>query len=94
MNEIIRDLAHIAHVEIFTPKLEESTRFFHEIMGMYISAVDGDSVYLRAYDDYEHHTLKLTANKHAGMKHFAWRTQSAEALARRVAAIEKSGYGI
>jgi catechol 2,3-dioxygenase len=94
MNGIIRDLAHIAHAEIFTPKLDESTRFFHEIMGMYISGVEGNSVYLRAYDDYEQHTLKLTAHKHPGMKHFAWRTQSPEALARRVAAIEKSGYGI
>src|SRR5437773_2307677 len=27
----------------------------------------GDSVYLRAWDDYEHHTLKLTASKVAGI---------------------------
>ena len=94
MSLIIRDLAHIAHVELFTPKLDASTRFFHEVMGMYISAIKGDSVYLRAYDDYEHHTLKLTANKYPGMKHFAWRTQSTEALQRRVTAIEKTGLGI
>lgn len=94
MSEFIRDLAHIAHVELFTPKLEESTRFFHEILGMYISDVKDDSVYLRAYDDYEHHTVKLTANKYPGMKHFAWRTQNQQALERRVTAIEKSNYGI
>ncbi|CAH0994665.1 Manganese-dependent 2,3-dihydroxybiphenyl 1,2-dioxygenase [Emticicia aquatica] len=94
MQATIWDLAHVAHVELFTPKLEESTRFFTEIMGMSISDVKNDSVYLRAYDDYEHHTLKLTAHKHAGMKHFAWRAKSQEALMRRVAAIEKSGYGI
>ncbi len=94
MSEVIRDLAHIAHVEIFTPKLDESIRFFHEIMGMYISDVKGDSVYLRAYDDYEHHTVKLTANKYPGMKHFAWRTQSQQALERRVTAIEKTNNGI
>ncbi len=98
MNEPFRepiwDLAHLAHVEMLTPKLDESTRFFTEIMGMSISAVQGDSVYLRAYDDYEHHTLKLTASSQPGMRHYAWRTRSPQALARRVAAVEQTPYGI
>lgn len=94
MNEIIWDIAHLAHVEILTPKLDESTRFFTEIMGMSITATLGDSVYLRAYDDYEHHTLKLTANKQAGMRHFAWRARSQRCLANRVAAIKSTGLGI
>jgi catechol 2,3-dioxygenase len=94
MSEPIRDIAHIAHVELYTPKLEESVHFFHDIMSLQISAEKNGSVYLRAYDDYEHHTLKLTPHKHAGMKHYAWRTQSKEALQRRVAAIEKTNLGI
>jgi catechol 2,3-dioxygenase len=92
--EIIWDIAHLAHVELYTPKLDESTRFFTDIMGMSITEIKGDSVYLRAYDDYEHHTLKLTAHKHAGMKHFAWRARSEQALMRRVKAIEATGLGI
>ena len=59
--EPIWDVAHLAHVEMLTPKLDESLKFFVEIMGMSITAEQGDSYYLRAYDDYEHHTLKLTA---------------------------------
>ena len=94
MNNVIWDIAHLAHVELLTPKLDESTRFFTEIMGMSISDIQGNSVYLRAYDDYEHHTLKLTAHKHAAMGHFAWRAMSQKALDRRVAAIEKTGQGI
>ena len=42
-------------------------------MGMTESGRRGDSVYLRGWDDYEHHTLKLTAAKVAGMGHFAFR---------------------
>lgn len=98
MNQPIRDtiwdLAHLGHVEMLTPRLDESTRFFTDIMGMSISAAVGDSVYLRAYDDYEHHTLKLTASPQPGMRHFAWRARSPQALARRVAAIEATGLGI
>ena len=88
------DIAHLAHVELLTPKLEESTRFFTEIMGMKITETKNDSIYLRAYDDYEHHSLQLTAHKHAGMGHFAWRARSEAALQRRVKSIEASGFGI
>jgi catechol 2,3-dioxygenase len=93
MKEVIWDIAHLAHVELLTPKLDASVRFFTEIMGMSISETKENSVYLRAYDDYEHHTLKLTAHKHAGLGHFAWRARSQKALERRVKAIEKSGFG-
>lgn len=94
MKDITWDIAHIAHVELMTPKLEESTRFFTEIMGMYISDTKGDSVYLRAYDDYEHHTLKLTAHQYADLGHYAWRLRSKEILDAKVKAIEKTGAGI
>ncbi len=59
--EPIHDIAHLAHVELLTPKLEESTRFFVEVMGMVESDRKDDSVYLRGWDDYEHHSLQLTA---------------------------------
>ena len=94
MNNIAWELAHLAHVELLTPKLDESIRFFHEVLGMYITDIRGDSTYLRAYDDYEHHTLKLTAHKHSGMGHFAWRTRSRESLDARVKAIEATDLGI
>jgi catechol 2,3-dioxygenase len=87
------DLAHMAHVELLTPKPEDSLRFFIDVMGMTESGRRGDSVYLRGWDDYEFHTLKLTAAKIAGMGHFAYRATSPEALQRRAAAIEKSGRG-
>ena len=53
----------------------------------------GQSVYLRGWDDYERHTLKLTEAKVAGMGHFAYRATSPEALQHRVGIIEKSGLG-
>jgi catechol 2,3-dioxygenase len=91
--EPIWDIAHLAHVELLTPKLDESIRFFTDIMGMSVTAEQGDSAYLRAYDDYEHHTLKLTAAGLPGMGHYAWRARSPQALQRRVAAIEATGLG-
>ena len=87
------DVAHLGHLEILTPKPEDSLHFFVNVMGMTESGREGDSVYLRGWDDYEFHTLKLTASKVAGLGHFAFRASSPEALERRVAIIEKAGYG-
>ena len=87
------DLAHLAHVELLTPKPDESLHFFVNVLGMTESARRGESVYLRGWDDYEHHTLKLTASKAAGMGHFAFRASSPQALERRAGIIEKAGYG-
>ena len=46
------DVAHLGHLELLTPKPEESLRFFTDVLGMTESGREGDSVYLRAYDDY------------------------------------------
>ena len=45
--EPIHDIAHLGHVELLTPKFEESRRFFIDIMGMTQSGEKDGSVYLR-----------------------------------------------
>ena len=88
------DIAHLGHVELFTNKPQESLDFFVDIFGLTESGREGDSVYLRAWDDYEFHTLKLTASKTTGVGHVGYRASSEAALLRRVAAIEAMGAGI
>jgi catechol 2,3-dioxygenase len=92
--EPVFDIAHLGHVEMYTNKFEESLDFFTRIYGLTESGRDGDSAYLRAFDDYEFHTLKLTRHHTTGIGHVAYRTSSPQALERRVAAIEAAGYGL
>src|SRR5471030_2579319 len=92
--EPIRDMAHLGHVEVFTPKFDESVKFFVDVMGMTQSGEKGDSVYLRGWDDYERYSLKLTAAKTSGMGHAAFRTRSPQALERRAAALKGSGFDV
>jgi catechol 2,3-dioxygenase len=92
--EPIYDIAHLAHIEMLTPKFDESARFFIDVMGMTQSGEKGDSIYLRGWDDYERYTLKLTASKTSGMGHVAFRTRSPQALERRAAALKGSGFDI
>lgn len=91
--EPIFDVHQLAHVEILTPKPEATLRFFRDLLGMEVTTQQGQSVYLRAYEDWYHHTLKITEAKEPGLGHVAWRTSSPQALERRVKALEASGLG-
>lgn len=91
--ESIQDVAHLGHVELLTPKPDESLSFFKDIMGMQETMRQGQSVYLRAWGDYDRYTLKLTEADQAGLGHIGLRTFSPQALDRRVEALDSTGRG-
>jgi catechol 2,3-dioxygenase len=93
MREPIQDIAHLGHLELFTPRPEASRRFFVDLLGMSEAGRAGQSVYLRAFGDYERATLKLTEAAQPGPGHIAWRAMSPAALERRAAALAASGLG-
>ncbi|TBL71445.1 catechol 2,3-dioxygenase [Paenibacillus thalictri] len=92
--EPIRDIAHLGHLELLTPKPDESLAFFKDILGMQEVARKGQSVYLRCWGDYEQYSLILTESAEPGVGHTALRTMSPQALDRRAAAIAETGLGI
>jgi catechol 2,3-dioxygenase len=92
--EPIQDIAHLGSVELLTPKPDRSRWYFEDVLGMEAVHTREGSVYLRGYGDYATATVKLTAARQAGVGAIAWRTVSAEALARRADAIERTGLGL
>jgi catechol 2,3-dioxygenase-like lactoylglutathione lyase family enzyme len=87
------DLAHLGPVEMFTPKPQESLDFFERIMGMDVVAREGQSVYLRGWDDYQRWSLKLTESQSSGIGYLGLRAWNEETLERRAALIEATGLG-
>ena len=87
------DIAHVASVELFTPTLDETLWYFVDVLGMSENGRSGGSVYLRGWDDYHHHTVKLTPHETTGVGRVGLRATGPEALDRRVAAIEAAGFG-
>ncbi|MFD7503939.1 catechol 2,3-dioxygenase [Streptomyces sp. NPDC059850] len=86
------DIAHLGHVELLTPDPDRSLWFFTTILGLTENGRSGDSVYLRTWDDYEHHSLTLTAHRTSGIRRTALRVSGDEALRRRVEALERAGH--
>lgn len=88
------DVAQLGYVELLTPTFDESRKFFTEVMSLDpVEEADG-SVYLRAWDDYERFSLKLTAHETSGVGRIGIRAASPDGLQRRVSAIEKTGFGV
>ena len=71
----------LGHVALETPDLDESLYFFCEAVGFEeVDRADG-TVYLRAPDEFEHHSLSLTEADRAGVDHIGWQTADPESLA-------------
>jgi len=85
------DIAHLGHIELLTPKFEASLAFFTEIMGLHEAGHRGDSVFLRAWADYERFTLQLTRSTTSGLGHVAFRARSANVLEHLVQHLESHG---
>jgi catechol 2,3-dioxygenase len=88
------DVAHLGHVEMLTDRFEDSLDFFTRVYGLKLSGQDETGAYLRAWDDYEFCTLKLTRAATTGVGHIGYRAASPEALERRVKAIGASDYRV
>ena len=84
-------LSHLAHVELLTPKLEESVAFFTGILGLSESGRSASSVYLRCWGEHYHHSLVLPEADPPGLGHAAWRTAGASELTEAVSRIEATG---
>jgi catechol 2,3-dioxygenase len=82
------DIAHLGHVELLTPDLDQSATFFKEVIGLHESGRTSDCAYLRAWGDYERHTLQLTQSPSPGLGHVAFRTRDAETLQKIVDHLE------
>jgi catechol 2,3-dioxygenase len=88
-----RLIAHLAHVEVLTPKPDESLRFYTEVLGLVESGREGRSTYLRGWGEWSHHSLQVTESDQPGLGHIGWRTWSPEDLETAVARVDAAGAG-
>jgi catechol 2,3-dioxygenase len=85
------DIAHLGHIELLTPRFEASLAFFTGILGLHESGRRGDSVFLRAWGDYERFTLQLTRSATSGLGHVAFRARSTGVLDQLVQNVTAAG---
>lgn len=88
------EISKLGHFGLVTTDLEKSLWFFKEVIGLEeTEEVDGVH-YLRAWGDFEHHTLTIRAGKEAALDHIAWRTKRPEDVDLFAQQLQNSGLAI
>src|SRR5260370_17979053 len=84
-------IAHAGHAELQVKDLEASKRFFTDVVGLLVSDEDDKSVYLRAWQDFEHHSLVLTKGDESALAHLGGRVEDPETLDQFARPFEQIG---
>lgn len=74
------EIHSLSHVALETPDLDESLAFFREAVGFEETDREDGTVYLRAPDEFAHHSLSLAEADAAGVDHIGWQTADRESL--------------
>lgn len=86
-------LSQLAHVEIKSPKPQETVDFMTRLLGLEESAREGQSVYLRGWSEFFHHSLVVTEGREPALGHIAWRAMGQDHLERAAKRLEASEQG-
>jgi catechol 2,3-dioxygenase len=70
----------LAHVDVRTPDLELSTAYYTEVLGLTLAERSDDTVYLKCWDEEDHHSLRLRQDPRTGMDLFSFRVEAEDDL--------------
>ena len=87
------EIAHIRHVGLFTPSLEEHARFYSDVWGLQRVAGTTDSVFLRGSAP-EPFILSLHRGKARGLHHIAYAMDSNDAVRSAASSLKQAGVRI
>lgn len=72
------EISKLGHFGLVSTDLVKSLWFFKEVIGLEETEVVNGVHYLRAWGDFEHHTLSIRAGEESCLDHIAWRTKRKE----------------
>ena len=81
----------LGHVEVRTPDLELCAAYYTEVLGLREVARDENHVYLKGWDEQDHHSLMLTGANRYGLEHVAFKTESIDDLEDYETNLERYG---
>lgn len=86
------DIAHLGHVELRSPRPQDTVDFFVDYLGMTVTATDGASATVHAFDDYETTTVRVVDHPTTGIGRTSLRATDPEALERLVKSLAAHGH--
>ena len=87
-------ILRLSRVEIKVPDLELATAYYTEVLGLIETAREPDRVYLKCWDEQQHHSVVLAYSSSYGLAHMSWKVESLEDLDFYAARLEDAGIAV
>jgi catechol 2,3-dioxygenase len=84
-------ILRLQHVEVRTPDLELCTAYYTEVLGLLEVAREEERVFLKCWDEHEHHSLVLRAAPTYGLDHMGFKVAEAAELDYYTKRVEAEG---
>ncbi len=81
----------LSHLELRVTDLELAAAYYTEVLGLVEVDRDADHVYLKCWDEHDHHSLALCGRPSAGLEHVSFKVECADDLEELEAAARRHG---
>ncbi len=81
----------LGHIEVRVPDLDLCAAYYTEVLGLREVERDGGHVYLKGWDEQDHHSVVLTEASRYGVEHVAFKTDTVDDLEDYETALERYG---
>lgn len=90
----LNGIMRLGRLELRVFDFEKSVDYYTNILGLDITGKDDERVYLKAWDEYDHHSVILQKSDSSGMDHLAFKVQDIACLEKLEHNIEQFGCSI
>jgi catechol 2,3-dioxygenase len=84
-------ILRLAHVDVRTPDLELSTAYYTEVLGLQLAEKGEDTVYLKCWDEEDHHSIRLRYDPRTGLDLFSFRVEREDDLSELENKVQQYG---
>jgi catechol 2,3-dioxygenase len=87
-------ILRLGHVEVRVPDLELAAAYYTEVLGLREVARQGDRVFLKAWDEHDHHSVVLVYAPRYGLDHMGWKVEELDDLETFESRLENYGCSV
>jgi catechol 2,3-dioxygenase len=84
-------ILRLSHVEVRVPDLELATAYYTEVVGLVETTREPERVFLKGWDEHQHHSVILTMAPTYGLESMGFKVQNLDDLDTYAARIEAAG---
>jgi catechol 2,3-dioxygenase len=84
-------ILRLGHVEVRVPDLDLATAYYTSVIGMVEVARETDKVYLKCWDEQDHHSVVLRYHPRPGLDHMSFKVEAEDDLVDLENRLERAG---